>query len=88
MASILVGLGIFTPFATSEDDCKGRNNNSITTKFPSDVSKIFSDKNQTAIDKTFWDENQILFPSIVTCAFFIVITVLLLVFVKENKGKS
>ena len=72
MLGILAGLGIFTPFATGPD-CKND-----TTNKTSNVRITFENQ--------FWNENQVFIPAVVLTAIFVGFTVLLLVFVKENKG--
>ena len=78
MAGILVGLGIFTPFATDSADCRNKTTSNETILF----------ENKTGLNQTstFWEENKCFIPAVVLTVIFIISAVLLLIYVKENRG--
>ncbi len=78
MAGILVGLGIFTPFAT-DSNCRNK-----TTSLNETI--LFDNKTGLNQTSTFWDENKVFLPAVVLTVIFIIAAVLLLVYVKENRG--
>ena len=73
MIGILAGLGIFTPFAT-DSNCKNDTSSNSTLN-----AKI-------SFEDNFWNENKVFIPAVVLTIVFIIMTVLLLIFVKEDKG--
>ena len=74
MIGILAGLGIFTPFAT-DSNCKNDTSSNSTLN-----AKI-------SFEEKFWNENKVFIHAVVLTIVFIVLTTLLLIFVKEDKGK-